>query len=280
MSVSISGNVATFTMPAADVEITVNAVFEDVLPQDIYEPLLRISVAFVPGLTLADLELPDGYTWVYPETVLGAGVGAFPVIFLHPSGNYTATSGMISVNVVDFDIPCWPSITFDLNGGHFASMPSPEITFTTPSALSFEFDEQTGAGILPRMPTGAIPNGIVKDGHRFTGWFTDVNDATTRHRDDFIVTGDVTLIAAWEPIPDPENFRVGSVGGTGRVTSADATMIARWLITPEADRASTFPDFCSLAADLDGDGEVTADDLVLLARWLVGHNVRQQIAHH
>lgn len=155
------------------------------------------------------------------------------------------------------------TITFDLSGGSFAVTTPPALTVTSGSAI----------GTLPQMPTGAVPNGISKEGYRFTGWFAYVNGDFIRIRSDFIITRSITLIATWQVIPDPANFRVGSTNDNRRITSADATRIARWLV------GSYVADFCILAADIDGDGEVTIVDVTLLARWLVGHNVYQFVAH-
>ena len=156
------------------------------------------------------------------------------------------------------------TITFNLNGGEF---------------INTEYETRTiklgeNIGILPRMPTAAEPNGISREGYRFTGWFESVDGEYVRRRDNFTVTCDVTLIAEWEEIPDIKNFRVGSTFNDGRVTSADATAIARWIIGHSVEG------FCHLAADMDGDGEVTLADLTMIARWLVGFDLYDLIAHH
>ncbi|MCL2578211.1 MAG: metallophosphoesterase [Defluviitaleaceae bacterium] len=154
------------------------------------------------------------------------------------------------------------NVTFDLQGGTFT---------TTPPALTVTYGN--AVGILPSMPTYAVPDGISKEGYRFTGWFEYVDGEYIRRRDDFIVTRNVELIATWEKITDPINFQVGSVRSTGRITSVDATMIARWLIGHNVEG------FCHLAADIDGNGEITATDVTLLARWLVGNDACQSVAH-
>ncbi|MCL2225230.1 MAG: dockerin type I domain-containing protein [Defluviitaleaceae bacterium] len=66
-------------------------------------------------------------------------------------------------------------------------------------------------------------------------------------------------------------FAIGDANDDGRVTSADATRIARWLTTAPAYRESI--SICLRAADVNGDNEITTADLILLARWLVGHAV-------
>jgi len=111
-----------------------------------------------------------------------------------------------------------------------------------------------------------------REGYRFTGWFEDIEDDDTRWNDDNEVTADITLYARWVEIPNPDIFRVGSTGGTGRVTSVDATAIARFLIGQNME-------ICLLAADVNGDGYVTGADIILLARWMVGHDVEHLIAH-
>jgi len=60
-------------------------------------------------------------------------------------------------------------------------------------------------------------------------------------------------------------FMRGDADGDGRVTSADATLLARWLID-----STTVIDLD--AADLTGKG-VGLFTLSLLARWLVGHDI-------
>jgi uncharacterized repeat protein (TIGR02543 family) len=109
-----------------------------------------------------------------------------------------------------------------------------------------------------------------REGYRFTGWFADITDESTRWRDKNEVTASVVLYARWTRAPD--NFRVGDTCGNGRVTSADATRIARHVVGHDEYN------FCKLAADINGDGEVTITDITLLLRWLVGHNVSHLIA--
>jgi hypothetical protein len=63
-----------------------------------------INTTYASGLTLADLKLPSGYAWDAPETALVVGDGqSFPATYIHSSGNYTAASGNITVNVAKDD---------------------------------------------------------------------------------------------------------------------------------------------------------------------------------
>jgi hypothetical protein len=55
---------------------------------------------YFSGLKLSDFILPAGYAWVAPTTDLNAGDGQiFAAAFIHPSGNYEAATGNITVNV-------------------------------------------------------------------------------------------------------------------------------------------------------------------------------------
>jgi uncharacterized repeat protein (TIGR02543 family) len=112
---------------------------------------------------------------------------------------------------------------------------------------------------------------FTRAGYRFMGWYTNLDDENTRWNDDAAVTNGITLYARWTAIPDPTTFRAGSIGGNTRVTSSDATLLARHLIGLNVEA-------CLLAADLNGDGVVNLGDLVLLSRWLAGHNVAHLIA--
>jgi len=80
------------------------------------------------------------------------------------------------------------------------------------------------------------------------------------------------------PVPDygfPADFILGDVTGTGKVTSADATALARWLVAPPEVQQQMIDDetFCKLAADINGDGVVDVADLTMLVRKLVGLSV-------
>jgi len=119
---------------------------------------------------------------------------------------------------------------------------------------------------------GLLPTAhdIFRNGYRFTGWFTDLSDETSRIRSRENLRDNVSLFARWAATP--EGFQIGDTIGSGRVTSADATMIARHITGSNVD-------ICLLAADLNGDGYVDVSDIILLARWLAGHNVSPLIAH-
>lgn len=53
------------------------------------------------GLTLADIELPRGFVWKFPDTQLFLGTGqTFPAIYMYSNGRYGQVEGIIVVNVV------------------------------------------------------------------------------------------------------------------------------------------------------------------------------------
>lgn len=98
------------------------------------------------------------------------------------------------------------------------------------------------------------------------GWF-DTSEPTggVRSHANAPVGNGATLYARW--LVTPNDFILGDTNGDGRVTSADASRIARWIIEPSS------VEICLLSADINGDGEVNITDVIMLARWLVGLNV-------
>jgi hypothetical protein len=77
----------------------------------------------------------------------------------------------------------------------------------------------------------------------------------------------ITTQAALVPLDiSPHELIVGDIDGDRRVTSADATMIARYLVGQTNS-------ICRHSADINADGKVDIADLILLARWLVGLSI-------
>ena len=152
------------------------------------------------------------------------------------------------------------TIIFDLQGGSLESGYAERIV--------------TAGNVIGNLPANVVrsENGY---NYRISGWFTAPNGGGVQWFAHTQVTAATTLYARW--VRRPDDFQVGAVTGNGRVTSADATLLARWLVL-RGDDNQTVADFCQLAADINGDGEVTPDDLILLAQWLVGHNVTHLIA--
>jgi hypothetical protein len=59
------------------------------------------TVTYTPQLTLADIELPAGFTWEFPATRLFVGDGQqFPAIYTYPSSSNAPVHGVIIVNVL------------------------------------------------------------------------------------------------------------------------------------------------------------------------------------
>jgi hypothetical protein len=124
--------------------------------------------------------------------------------------------------------------------------------------------------LTPGAEMGPLPVNLHREGYRISGWFTAPNGDGEHRFAHSAANATETLYARWQPVS--ENFMTGDVIGNGNITSADATMLARFLIGED------IPGFCEIAADINGDGEVTIADVVLLARWLVGHNVTHLIS--
>jgi hypothetical protein len=151
--------------------------------------------------------------------------------------------------------PC-ECIIFNANGGEFVN---------ADDAIRFVEDGES-VGELPKSNSSTF----MRDGYRFMGWYENPEDLSTRWSNNSEVSGGITLHARW--VAAPANFILGNVYGDDRITSADATMIARYLVGQEVD-------ICLFSADINGDGEVTIADIILLARWLVGHNVSHLLAN-
>ncbi|MCL2225120.1 MAG: dockerin type I domain-containing protein [Defluviitaleaceae bacterium] len=94
---------------------------------------------------------------------------------------------------------------------------------------------------------------------RFMGWYEN-GERLANSQNKYIFTAEQNRNI------EARFITLGDVTGSGRITSADATLIARWV-------AGSPVDICEIAADLNGDGAVTSEDVVLLARLLAGHNV-------
>jgi uncharacterized repeat protein (TIGR02543 family) len=153
---------------------------------------------------------------------------------------------------------------FDLNGGTF-------IDSNYESALfdSAEYEVRNGNTFGRAFPP------VRRPGHRFVGWF-DTSERTggTRIHADTPINENMHLYARWVETSTLDNFQLGSISGNGRVTTADATALARLLLEHGRIILNENSPTNFLAADLNGDGYITLADLTLFARWIVGHNVQ------
>ena len=121
---------------------------------------------------------------------------------------------------------------------------------------------------------------VRRPGHRFVGWF-DTSEPTggTRIHADTPITNNSNLYARWVETATLNDFRLGDADGDGRITSADANVIAHLVLEYGTIVLNENSHQSLLAADLNGDGYITIADITLLARWLVGHDVSPLIAH-
>jgi len=117
----------------------------------------------------------------------------------------------------------------------------------------------------------ATPPLVAHRDYTFTGWFTAPNGEGTQWNTNSTVTDDITLYAGWVARSVP--FQVGDVNYDTRITSADATIIARYLVGYfDHYTVQWLPlPICLIAANISGSGTVTTADITLLARRLVGH---------
>ena len=152
-----------------------------------FAALTAQSATYTTALTLADITLPNGYAWTIPATAITAvGDGqSFPATFADPSGNYTTTSGAITVNVAkavptvaDFDFTP-TEVTYD--GNPKALTVTPKLGVVGMGAVTVKYDGSTDAPTNAGVYTITID---VADGTNYTaaaglalGTFT-INKAT------------------------------------------------------------------------------------------------------
>jgi uncharacterized repeat protein (TIGR02543 family) len=151
------------------------------------------------------------------------------------------------------------TIIFNANGG----------TVTPTSATT------GNSGRLTNLPTP------VRIGYNFIGWFTAATggiEVTTS----IAFAGNTTVYARWrEPLPlggdgvlggygwnqDFLNPRIpGDVNGDGKVDTADALLILRYIAGVLNERELAI--FCEIAADVNRDGEITTADALMILRLI------------
>ena len=84
----------------------------------------------------------------------------------------------------------------------------------------------------------------------------------------FLLMTITVSVSAYSP-----QWPIGDINGDGRITSADATKLARYLVghfAPDPGHVSHTAEWRRIA-DINCDGEVNAEDLIRLAQALVGH---------
>jgi len=92
-----SGNYAS-----ANGYITINIAKAD----GVFKYISDINTIYEADMVLADINLPNGYQWKNPTTILHAGDDQiFSVVYTDPSGNYTEADGNVTVNIEKGDLP-------------------------------------------------------------------------------------------------------------------------------------------------------------------------------
>jgi len=211
----------------------------------------------------ASISLTSGASLAIPAD-LAVGTHYFYAV-VSADGAIPVTSNRAAVTVLSENAV---TVTFDPSGGIFAN----------PNEATRHREQGETLGNLP-VAISRYYNGYR---YRISGWFTAPNGNGEQWFSGNAVTANITLYANW--VRRPLNFQTGSVFrigensqiGDGRVTSADATMIARYIVG-QFDNTDVLP-ICRIAADINGDGIVDVSDITLLSRWLAGHNVRHLIA--
>ncbi|MCL2577940.1 MAG: hypothetical protein FWE27_07820 [Defluviitaleaceae bacterium] len=191
---------------------------------------------------------------------------------IHRSGHgvITGTPARVFTNINEVDWDTVTNYTVTFNSGEAATFKHPDnITNPREKTIGVGINGERRINNLPRM------NEMNADGnvHRFGGWRDENTNKFLRDGD--LITGDMTVTAVWVTVAslneNRENqFLLGDANDDGRLTSADATAIAKWLIAPDDLKD---PNFCEFSADITGKGYVTVEDITMLARLLVGLDV-------
>ncbi|GHU95467.1 hypothetical protein FACS1894156_5120 [Bacteroidia bacterium] len=116
-----------------------------------------ITVVYSPGLTLsALLRAGSSYAWHNPATVLNAGTGQlFAATYTHPSGNSTAVSSNITVNV----LPSAGTGSVALAGWVYGSPDTPTVIATTNTGAAVTYT-YAGRGSTSYGSTAAQPKNV------------------------------------------------------------------------------------------------------------------------
>jgi hypothetical protein len=146
-----------------------------------------VSTTYTPTLKINDVSLPANYAWVAPTTALTAGNNqAFAAIYTDPSGNYTAATGNITVNVAK----ATPTATFPTSATITYGQTLANAVFTGESgAGTFKFTESTTT--LPVAQSGTA--------HQVTFTPTDADNYNTLTQNVAVTVNKATNLTATTP---------------------------------------------------------------------------------
>jgi hypothetical protein len=192
---------------------------------------------------------------LFSQTLAITNANQTTATFVMPDGAVTITA--LWNPVASFEI------TLNAGGGTFRENNSA----TMPHLVNVGAEDNMGAVAgLPMMP--AMDNA----GNRFIGWYSGTGRVNVG---DSVAAG-TTLTAHWRAAPSP--FRIGAirdmeVGDANlRVTSADATRLAQFLLENGTYDLTPASLPYRLAADINGDGRITLADLIMLMQMLIGRD--------
>jgi len=149
---------ATYTDPSGNYGLARGGVTVNIAKADgEFIHLPEIKETYIANMTLADIDLPDGYEWNNPATILHAAVNQhFPANYTDPSGNYESAPGNIHVNVAK-GLPLF--------------LPHPPINIIYESGLMLS-DTSLSAGYEWSNPSTSLNAG---DGQQFQSTYDDPN---------------------------------------------------------------------------------------------------------
>jgi|GEM_PF-1375953 len=194
-------------------------------------------------------DIPDYYRTI---TLLGIGEGALSVMHVEPGQPAVLNPGVRD----GFVFTGWTVVSVE---DVATSSVDAFAYFSTTTPAAFEFDT-----VEPFVSADDIQ-------------LTRITDTDSPYYGMYyftMVDANVTVRANWTLVG-----RIGDLSGDGRITSADATTLSRWIVAPNEDvQNGLLPQGWTRERmiahmDINGDGVVCSQDVVLLARWLAGHQV-------
>ena len=234
LTVSDSGNMfsATYTDPSGNYTTATGSIVVNVAKATGIFPTLAVqNVTYTATLKLSDITLPLGYAWSNPATPLTVADSGntFPATYTDPSGNYTAATGSIVVNVLKLI-------------GMFPELAAQSATYTATLKLS---DVTLPAGYAWVTPAAALK--LADSGKWFFATYTDPSGIYTTAMGSIAVN----LIV----------YKIADINTDGDVNILDLSILL-------ANFGKRVAEATYSAADINGDGDINVLDLsILLANF-------------